>query len=399
MISVRKPSSLLPVAPILAVAAGAAACGDASTAVPPDGTARAEAEPGLSLSDLPPGALDTVAQGLDTPWEIRFLPDGDLLVTERHGRLLRLEGSAGGGVARVLEMHRIPEVAEVSEAGLMGLALHPGYPETPWIYACHTREGGGGLENRVVRFRHGDGALSGATVVVDGMAGSPVHDGCRLEFGPDGLLYVTMGDAGDRGRAQERGSPSGKVLRIAPDGSVPDGNPFGTRVWSVGHRNPQGLAFDDRDRLWSTEHGPSGFRSGHDELNLIRRAENYGWPEIVGDESGPGMRRPVIHSGGDTWAPAGLAVLDESLFFGGLRGSALYEVRLPRGPEGGTAAGEIGSSDVRLVAHFRGELGRIRPVRVGPDGWLWIGTSNRDGRGRVREGDDRIVRLDPAVFR
>ena len=229
---------------------------------------------------------------------------------------------------------------------------------------------------------------------LDDIPGASIHDGCRLAFGPDGLLYITTGDAGDAERAQDPGSLAGKVLRLTEEGEVASGNPFGDAVFSYGHRNPQGLAFDDRSRLWATEHGPSGMASGRDELNLVRVGENYGWPEITGDEMAEGMVSPVLHSGGDTWAPAGLAYADGRLFFGGLRGAALFEVRGvdQYEPSGG------GAGDLRLLAHFEGELGRLRPVRLGPDGRIYFGSSNRDGRGDPRQGDDRVFAVDPAAL-
>lgn len=338
------------------------------------------------------GDLTVVARNLEIPWEIRFLPDGDLLVTERPGRLTLLrmtDGTAGDRTST-----EVPGVRHTGEGGLMGLALDPEFRANGRVYACFTTDEGGELLNRVVRWRlrrDGSGlSLEERLVVLDGMAASSVHDGCRLEFGPDGHLFVTMGDAGRSSSAQDRSSLSGKIHRVATDGSVPPDNPFGTSVWSWGHRNPQGLAWDDRGRLWATEHGPSGLGSGRDELNLIEKGENYGWPEVTGDEDAPGALPPVLHSGSDTWAPAGVAFADGSIFFGGLRGSALYEAR----PTGEVRAGERGG--VELTVHLPGELGRIRVVRLGPDGALYLATSNRDGRGDPRSGDDRVLRVDPA---
>lgn len=351
-----------------------------------------EPEPGLDGQ----ASLAVVAEGLDTPWEIRFLPGGDLLVTERPGALVRMEPARGEGSSRLVERHEIPGVTESGEGGLMGLALHPEFPSTPWLYLCHTTSEDGGLENRLVRYRYEGGELSERTTFLTEIPGASIHDGCRLEFGPDGLLYVTTGDAGQAERAQDRGSLAGKVLRLTEDGEVPPGNPFGTRVFSYGHRNPQGLAFDDRGRLWATEHGPSGMASGRDELNLVRAGENYGWPEITGDESAEGMVPPVLQSGGDTWAPAGLAYADGRLFFGGLRGRALFEVRGVDEYEAPGDPAADGAEELRLLAHFEGELGRLRPVRVGPDGRIYFASSNRDGRGNPRQGDDRVFAVDPA---
>lgn len=334
-------------------------------------------------------ALEVVATGLEVPWELAFLPGGDLLVTERPGRLVRLTPD-GQGRLRVAATHPVEHVLHRGEAGLMGLALHPRFRETRWIYLCFTTEVTGPVTNRVMRYRLGPEGLTEATGILTGMPGASFHDGCRIAFGPDDFLYVTMGDAGASSNAQDLSSPSGKIHRVAEDGSVPDDNPHGTTVWSWGHRNPQGLAWDDRGRLWSTEHGPSGFESGLDELNLIEKGANYGWPSIRGAERRNGMRTPVAHASPEsTWAPAGVAFLEGSLFFGGLRGEALYQARIVEGDD---------EPDVELTAHLWGELGRIRAVAAGPDGALWLATSNRDGRGRAREGDDRIVRLEPGLF-
>lgn len=341
---------------------------------------------GVSRGDLSGQELEVVATGLEVPWEIRFLPGGDLLVTERPGRLVRLSPAG-----EVVVSHVVPDVASRGEAGLMGLALHPDFAANGWLYVCFTTGLEGGLTNRVERLRWDDAGLSERTAILTGMPGARFHDGCRIDFGPDGYLYVTMGDAGDRAAAQDTASLSGKILRITEEGAPAPGNPFGNRVWSYGHRNPQGLTWDG-DRLWSTEHGPSGGGSGFDEVNRIVAGRNYGWPLVQGDETRAGLTSPVAHSGPNaTWAPGGAAWLDGSVFFGGLRGQALYEARIV------DAAGTSPSAVV--VPHFYGEYGRIRAVRVGPDGWIWFGTSNRDGRGRVRRGDDRIIRVDPAALR
>lgn len=340
------------------------------------------AHSGLSLAQIGQDAIETVAEGLEVPWEIRFLPEGEgILVPERPGRLVLLAGSQ----RRTLD---VPGVRHVGEGGLMGLALHPRFAENRRLFVCFTAEGAAGLENRVERFRFDGDALSERATLLDGIPGAGFHDGCRLEFGPDELLYVTTGDAGDSDRSQDLASLAGKILRITDTGGVPADNPYGTPVYSYGHRNPQGLAWDDRGRLWATEHGRSGMQSGLDELNLIERGLNYGWPVIQGNEERSGMVRPRLHSGpGYTWAPAGAAYVDGRIFFGGLRGEALYEAEI------------AGDGPPELRVHLHREFGRIRAVRLGPDGMLYFTTSNRDGRGRVRRGDDRLLRVDPADLR
>lgn len=339
---------------------------------PPSGVA------GSSLEQIGRASVDVVAEGLEVPWEIRFLPDGGILVTERGGRLVLLTDGQRSS-------HAVPGVRQTGEGGLMGLALHPDFAENDLIYVCLTAQGANGLENRVERYRFGSDGLTQRQVIIDGIPGASFHDGCRLDFGPDRLLYITTGDAGDADRAQDRSSLAGKILRLTSDGTVPENNPFGSPVYTYGHRNPQGLAWDDEGRLWATEHGRSGLQSGLDEINRIEAGENYGWPLIEGSETDPNMVTPVLNSGpGYTWAPAGAAYHDGRIFFGGLRGEALYEARIQ------------GDRPPELRVHFHEDFGRIRAVRMGPQGMLYFATSNRDGRGRPRPGDDRVLRVDPA---
>jgi glucose/arabinose dehydrogenase len=335
---------------------------------------------GSRLEQIGRGSVDVVAEGLEVPWEIRFLPDGGILVTERRGSLVLL--SAGQRSS-----YSVPGVHQTGEGGLMGLALHPEFARNGLIYVCLTAQAANGLENRVERYRFGPDGLAERRVIFDGIPAASFHDGCRLEFGPDGLLYITTGDAGGADRAQDRSSPAGKILRLTADGRIPEDNPFGSAVYTYGHRNPQGLTFDDGGRLWATEHGPSGLQSGLDELNRIEAGGNYGWPVIQGSETGPNMVSPVLSSGpGYTWAPAGAAYHDGRIFFGGLRGEALYEVRL------------TGDRPPELRVHFHDDFGRIRAVRFGPEGMLYFTTSNRDGRGRRRPGDDRMLRVDASLI-
>ena len=323
-----------------------------------------------------PAAISIAAQNLQTPWEIAFLPDGGFLVTERPGTLTLLQAD---GV-----QIPIADVYERSESGLLGLTLHPEFVENQWLYLYLTYEAGGGMWNRVERYRFDGTSLNDRVVIIDQIPGAPNHDGGRIEFGPDGLLYITTGDAGSASLAQDVNSLAGKILRLRDDGSIPKENPFGNPIFSYGHRNPQGLAWDEQGRLWSTEHGPSGLGSGYDELNLVEIGGNYGWPEIQGDHTREGMIRPQLQSGGnETWAPGDLEIVDGVIYFVGLRGSTLYSVPL---------------DDIRaetLQRHFANDFGRLRALRLGPDGLLYMGTSNRDGRGSVRDGDDKIYRIDP----
>lgn len=322
---------------------------------------------------------ESVATNLDIPWEIAFMPDGSLLVTERPGRLVKI--SQNKTVIPIQGVHH------VGEGGLLGLALHPNFSQNNWLYLYLTTRTDGNLFNRVERYRLDNTTLTDRTVILDNIPGSQFHDGGRLAFGPDGLLYITTGDAGREDLAQDTASLAGKILRIRDDGSIPADNPFQNAVYSYGHRNPQGLAWDGAGNLWATEHGRSGVQSGFDEINLITPGTNYGWPTIQGDKTRPGMQRPAIHSGPDeTWAPSGATILGTTLLFAGLRGEALYRATL------------AGSTVQNLVAHFPEQFGRLRTVARGPDGFIYILTNNRDGRGQPKADDDKIIRLNPATL-
>lgn len=323
--------------------------------------------------------VEVTASSLDVPWDMAFLPGGDLLVTERSGTVRRL----GASPAAIT----LPSVLEIGEGGLMGMALHPNFAENHFVYLYFTTAANGN-ENRVVRFRLEGNQLIQDRTILEGIPAAEIHDGGQVAFGPDGMLYVSTGDANDRPAAQDRNSLAGKTLRLTPDGGIPTDNPFGNAVWSYGHRNAQGLAWDDKGRMWATEHGRSGVLSGYDELNLIQKGGNYGWPDIQGDATQSGMIPPVRHSGADvTWAPSGMAFLNGKLYFAGLRGAALYEATLD-------ADGRI----TRFRELLKGTYGRLRAVVVGPDGLLYISTSNRDGRGTPRENDDKILRVRPELL-
>lgn len=324
--------------------------------------------------------VKVIAQDLEIPWEIAFINAHEMLVTERPGKLIKV--TLGGDKTTVSE---IRGVRHVGEGGLLGLVLHPDFSHNNKLYLYLTTNEGGGLTNRVESYTLQGETLVDREVLLDGIAGASNHDGGRMKFGPDGKLYITTGDAETGQSAQDTNSLNGKILRMNDNGSVPNDNPFGNYVYSYGHRNPQGLAWDSQGRLWSTEHGPSGLQSGYDELNLIEPGKNYGWPDIRGNQTGEGMETARIQSGGsDTWAPAGAVYYDGSIFFGGLRGETLYEAVLK------------GTEIAELRRHYSGEFGRIRAVVLGPDGLLYITTSNTDGRGRPNSGDDKIIRIDPS---
>ncbi len=327
------------------------------------------------------GPPKVVVEELTIPWEVVFLPNskGDMLITERPGRLVYI-----GEDREVIE---VSGVAHRGEGGLLGLALHPKYSDNGLIYLYMTTAEGDGLSNRVERYRLQGTVLTDREVIIENIPGAPYHDGGRIAFGPDGMLYITTGDAGNKDSAQDTKSLAGKILRLDEDGGVPKDNPFNSAVYSYGHRNAQGIAWDKAGQLWATEHGRSGARSGYDEVNKIIKGANYGWPLIQGDESQEGLVIPELNSGAnETWAPSGMAYLREHLVFAGLRGESLY-------------VSDISSGRAEdLNTYLRGEYGRLRSVTVGPDKMLYILTSNRDGRGKNEASDDRIIKVHPEAL-
>jgi glucose/arabinose dehydrogenase len=378
-----RPIAVLAALLTFAIAGTAAACGDgdtgggastgespAQTSAAPEGSpSSGSTSPARSAASRP----RTIARDLDVPWGIAPLPGGDALVAERDsGRIVRVP--RGRGQAR--EVMTIPGVRASGESGLLGIAVSPGFASDQTVFAYFTS----GSDNRIVSFRLGDDEVR---PLLTGIEAASIHDGGRIAFGPDGKLYAGTGDAGDSDLAQDRGSPNGKILRINPDGSIPSDNPFpGSPVWSLGHRNVQGLAWDRAGRLWATEFGQSEF----DEVNLIRKGRNYGWPVVEGRGGTDGGRftNPKV-----TWtptgssSPSGAAIVGSNLYVGALAGETLWRI-----PLRGTSAG-------RPRAMFRGRYGRIRTVVAAPDRRVWFSTSNRDGRGSPAGEDDRIFSFRP----
>jgi glucose/arabinose dehydrogenase len=312
--------------------------------------------------------LTDLATNLDVPWGITFLPDGSALIAERDSGAVKHMTAPGvvnqvGGVAGV---------AARGEGGLLGLATSG---QTVFAYITTAQD------NRVVRMRFDGGALTEQSPILTGIPAGSIHDGGRIAFGPDGKLYVATGESGNPELAQDWSSLGGKILRINPDGSIPSDNPGpGSPVWSFGHRNIQGLAWDSAGRLWATEYGANRL----DELNLIRPGGNYGWPMAEGRADTPGLIDPVIQWSTDEASPSGLAYFGGSLWVAALRGQRLFQV-----PVG--ADGSLGDP----APLFVGQFGRLRTVVAAPDGALWFTTSNRDGRGSPRDGDDRILQFRP----
>lgn len=319
-----------------------------------------------------------VAENLDVPWDIEFLPNGDMLVTERPGTLLRIEK----GNESFQSSYTVEGVEHRGEGGLLGLALDPNYTENNRVYLYMTTKEGEMLQNRVVRYKLEDDQLSNPKVVIDGLPGAQYHDGGRIAFGPENKLYITAGDATRSNWAQQTDKLAGKILRINSDGTIPEDNPFDNEVYSYGHRNPQGITWVN-DQIWITEHGRSGVKSGMDELNKIESGGNYGWPVIEGNETQQGMIKPVINSGPDTvWAPAAAAYTEGSIWFAGLRGNGLYQAEIEEG--------NVTQLDKHLTS-----FGRLREVELGPQGSLYISTSNTDGRGVPADNDDKIIKVNP----
>lgn len=313
---------------------------------------------------------EVISNSLTVPWEIAFLPNGEMLTTERIGNLKHF--------AHIENKFSINGVKSGGEGGLLGLAIHPNFTNNNFIYLYFTTNN---QTNKVVRYRLANNQLTEDKIIIDNIPGASNHNGGRIAFGPDQLLYITTGDAQETSLAQNTSSLAGKILRLRDDGSLPNDNPFGNAVYSYGHRNPQGLAWDSQRRLWSTEHGRSGLSTGFDELNLIEKGANYGWPVIQGEETKEGMRPPVLHSGPNTtWAPAGMVIVGDKIYFVGLRGQAIYETKIN------------GNSVNPVNALFFEQFGRLRAITF-YDGYLYFSTSNRDGRGRPATEDDRILKF------
>jgi glucose/arabinose dehydrogenase len=314
------------------------------------------------------GGAKDVATNLDVPWGIAFLPDGSALIAERDSGAI--QHMAQPGV--VNNVGTVAGVAARGEGGLLGLAISG---QTVFAYITTAQD------NRVVTMRFDGASLTEPSPILTGIPAGSIHDGGRIAFGPDGKLYVTTGESGDPGLAQDRASLGGKILRINADGSIPPDNPEpASPVWSFGHRNIQGLAWDSGGRLWVTEYGANRL----DELNLIQRGGNYGWPMAEGRADTAGLIDPAVEWGTGEASPSGLAYFGGSLWVACLRGQRLY--RIPVGADGSVAD---------PTPLFVGQYGRLRTVVAAPDGALWFTTSNRDGRGSARDGDDRILQFRP----
>lgn len=330
--------------------------------------------------------IQTVASGLEVPWDLAL--DGDkLYITERPGRLKVLEDG------QVKTIATLPQVVSVGESGLTGMALHPDFAQNDYIYLYYTYRDAGQILNRVSRFTLKNNGLQDEKIILDSLAGGSIHNGGRLRFGPDGKLWVLTGDAARPALAQQSNTHEGKVLRMNDDGSVPADNPTkNSLIFSLGHRNPQGLAWHPlTEELLAAEHG----ETAHDEINIIKPNNNYGWPEVKRCNSDdPRFTNPILCSGQETYAPSGIASfgvsiwrLRNSFVFAGLRGNLLERIEVVNG--------KVGERETII----KGAYGRLRSVLIDKDGNIYVGTSNKDGRGGPTNEDDRILKITPKLVK
>ncbi|MXM67473.1 PQQ-dependent sugar dehydrogenase [Streptomyces sp. HUCO-GS316] len=360
---------------------GSGAPGGAERASP-GGASRQSVPSTHAAEETPPAkgsvkVLRTVADDLNTPWGLAPLPDGDLLVSSRDdGTITRIDPKTG----KKTEVGEVPGVSPEGEGGLLGIALSPDYAADHMIYAYFTSAS----DNRIVRMLYDaekpPGERLGAPdTILRGVPKGFVHNGGRIAFGPDKMLYAGTGESGDRGLSQERDSLGGKILRMTPEGEPAPGNPFpDSPVYSYGHRNVQGLAWDRKQRLFASEFGQDTW----DELNAIKPGDNYGWPEAEGRSDDADYHNPIDQWRPDDASPSGIAYAEGSVWMAGLRGQRLWRIPLE-----GTEA----SADPQ--AFLNDDYGRLRTVVSAGGDKLWITTSNTDGRGSPKDGDDRILEV------
>ena len=346
--------------------------------------------------------METFLSGLDVVWGLEFAPDGRLFLTEKSGRIRVV--SSEGTLDPTPWATMVDVNADLREQGLMGLAIHPQFPQQPWIYVMYTiNKGGDNVVNRVSRFREVNGRGTGEEVLLDDLAAGRTHNGGRIRFGPDGMLYVGTGEARVRLRAQDLSNPAGSILRITAEGAIPSDNPWPDNpIWAYGFRNPHGIAFrPDDGGLFVADHGPTveweePHRVGaYDELNIVSKGNNYGWPLVVGAPGEPGFEDPIV-----AWAPSvppgDLAFHNGDLFLTALWSAALIRIRFqdPGDPDRVTGIERWFNTQVWRDGVAGQDLyGRLRALTVGPDGALYMGTSNRDGRLEPGPEDDRVLRI------
>ena len=359
---------------------------------PPPGRGAGEVE--TSPSSQTSFKVETVIGNLEVPWSIVWAPDGRMIFTERPGRVRVYEN----GKLRAAPLFVVPDVEPRGESGLMSIALHPQFASTHLLYLAYAYNDSA-THVRVVRYREAPNGFTDRKVIIEDIPATYLHAGCRLRFGPDAKLYITTGDATQRELAQRLDSLAGKTLRLNDDGTVPNDNPFvgqanaRPEIWTYGNRNAQGIDFQPgTNLLFETEHGPSGFDGpgGGDEVNILERGKNYGWPIIHHRATQAGMESPLLEytpacapASGMFYRGVSFPQFKGSFFFGCLRGTRMIRVTLD------------GRKVVSQENLLEGKYGRIRDIAEGPDGLVYFSTSNRDGRGSPASDDDRIMRLVP----
>lgn len=358
-----------------ALLAGCAIEAEPPTPLPPAPSESGVAAPGDDGPVQPVGEATPIVAGLDAPWSVAFLEDGSAFVSERDTALVKEISTREVGATReVRDVGEVPGVAPAGEGGLLGLATLVDGDDT-WLYAYLTSPD----DNRIVRMpltgAPGSRGLGAPEIVLDGLAKAGNHNGGRIKFGPDGMLYATVGDANETSRSQDPGSLNGKILRMTPSGGTPDDNPFdGSLVYSLGHRNPQGLAWDADGQLWAAEFGQNTW----DEFNRIEAGSNYGWPIVEGIADNPEFVNPEYQWSPSEASPSGLAFVRGTFFLAALRGERAWAL--------------YADDAVEAVPYFQGQFGRVRDVVPAPDGSLWMLTSNSD-RGGPGGGDDQIIEV------
>ncbi|WP_164670995.1 PQQ-dependent sugar dehydrogenase [Virgibacillus doumboii] len=314
------------------------------------------------------GSID--ANNLFIPWTINK-SGNNFFLSQRDGTVIRINGEFG--LVDVQSVDVTEEILHKGQGGFLGFTLVPEFEATNMALAYHTYEKDGEILNRIVSLTLEDNVWKEKDVLLEGIPGGEINNGGRIQVGPDGMLYVTTGDTGQPEYAQDLDNLAGKILRMELNGDIPNDNPFeGSYVFSYGHRNPQGFAWDDEGNLYSSEHG----EDGHDEINLIEAGKNYGWPEIQGNEEAENMVTPLHHSGDDTWAPSGMAYDDGELYIASLAGAKIFTYNLANGE----------------TNEFFSDVGRLRDVLIEDDSLFTI-TNNHDSRGEPKEKDDRMISI------
>jgi glucose/arabinose dehydrogenase len=333
-----------------------------------------------------PYDIEIVVENLQVPWAMAISEAGNLYITERPGRIRVVENGVLN--PEPIITFRLPFVSR-GEGGLMGIVLDPDFSQNHYMYVMHSYTEGNQIFNRVVRLIVEDNVATVDQIILDKIPGGLSHDGGRIKIGPDQKLYIATGDGGNAEAAQDLTSLAGKILRINLDGSIPQDNPIvNSPIYSYGHRNPEGLSWNFNNIMYSSDHG----QTAHDEINIILPGANYGWPLVEGDEISSNLRTqpPLIHSQNNTWAPSGIAYINQGpwqgkLLVATLRGEQLLVISL----------NEDGTAVTGLDTQLWSEYGRLREVIQAEDGSIYLTTSNRDNRGTTRRGDDKVIRLVP----